>query len=616
MSNRQALLFLAAVVAGIFGVMTSNFIVIGLGVIAMAVAFHSLRDTSTMPSIAGHYVLIIFAVLVSGLTILFVVQDVNNPAIPSLWVASMLLFLSAAIRFDGVSLKEERPVAATAGFLRKHGLAIPVLLVAFALRIYNLEQLPPLHGDEGEMGLVALKILQNDGPPIIGTGWSDHPALFHYLQAIFIANLGQTGFALRILSVIAGVVSVALVYQLGRRGWGFTTGLIAAWLMAVSVLQINYSRIGLNNIESTLAILLFLVLLARFKREKVVIFVIAGLVVGLSQYMYFGSRLIPIVAVVLLLFMWKKKMTDLRQIAALALAALISFAPLGAFYITHPAPFYYRSQAVLVLSEANVKHTLQAEDAVLPDDLLPLLGKQLERNLNFFIQAGDLSAFYSSAVPGFDILTSIMFWLGLGVVLARAGRYHEFSLLIWLGLGIFIGGVLTNDAPNSPRLLIVTPAVFLLGGVLIQRVGGLLSSYPKALRYLLLVSILALTGYLNFKIYFIDFAQNFPPSNLVADSIARDFGKVGDDYLVYLAGQPHLYAKYGTIHFLAGDDVEDLDNVAAIPPLNGKGLLVIALPNQTETLEDIKNHIPGGTSVDRVNGDNFPIYTIYEIPAQ
>jgi len=616
MSNRQALLFLAAVVAGIFGVMTSNFIVIGLGVIAMAIAFHTLRDTSTIPNIASHYVLLILAVFLSGLTTLFVVQDFTNPVIPSLWVASMLLYLAGAVKLDGISLKEKRPAITTSGFLRQHGLLIPVLLVAFALRIYNLEQLPPLHGDEGEMGLVALKILHHDGPPIIATGWNDHPALFHYLQAVFVAPLGHTGFALRLPSVIAGVLCVVLVYQLGRRGWGFTTGLTAAWLMAVSGLQINYSRIGLNNIESALAILLFLVLLARFKREKVVIFVITGLVVGLSQYMYFGSRLIPIVAVVLLLFMGKKKMANRLQIAALALGALISFAPLGAFYFTHPAPFYYRSQAVLVLSEANVKHTLQAEDAVLPDDLLPLLGKQLERNLNFFIQAGDISAFYSSAVPGFDILTSIMFWLGLGVVLARAGRYYEFSLLIWLGLGILIGGILTNDAPNSPRLLIVTPAVFLMGGVLIERVGGLLSSYPKVLRYGLLIGIMALTGYLNFKIYFFDFAKNFPPSNLVADSIARDLEKVGDDYLVYLAGQPHLYAKYGTIHFLAGDNVEDLDNVAAIPPLNGKGLMVIALPDQTATLEDIKRRIPGGTSFDRVNGDNSPMYSVYEIPAR
>ncbi len=44
--------------------------------------------------------------------------------------------------------------------------------------------------------------------------------------------------------------------------------------------------------------------------------------------------------------------------------------------------------------------------------------------------------------------------------------------------------MLTSDAPNSPRLLIVIPVVFLLGGVLVQQAGyrcmgaGVVNMFP------------------------------------------------------------------------------------------------------------------------------------------
>jgi hypothetical protein len=188
--------------------------------------------------------------------------------------------------------------------------------------------------------------------------------------------------------------------------------------------------------------------------------------------------------------------------------------------------------------------------------------------------------------------------------------------LIWLGLGLILGGILTIDAPNAPRLLIVTPCVYLLGGVLVQRVGRLLSAYPARWKALALLSLLALTGYLNFRIYFHDFRQNLPARNLAIDSMAREMKSVGEEYQVLLLGLPQLSARYGTIRFLAGDEVEDLDQPENIPPLNGKGLLIIALPHQAETLAAIKERLPGGVSFTRANGLNDPLYTAYYIPAQ
>jgi hypothetical protein len=412
------------------------------------------------------------------------------------------------------------------------------------------------------------------------------------------------------------VLCIPLVYKLGRQGWGVVAGLAAAWLMTVSHLHIHFSRIGLNNIESTLAMLLFLALVTRIQPARLTLLAVSGLVVGLAQYLYYGSRVIPLIAVVLLFVFWQKKMVDLKQLAAFGLGVLIAYAPLGAFYVTRPDTFVSRSRGVFVLDEQNVKHTLQSDAASIPHDLLPLLKEQVNRNLNFFVKWGDRSAFYSPSVPGFDLVTSILFWLGLGLAVTRLRRFQEIAVLIWLGLGLLFGGILTNDAPNAPRLLIVIPGVFLLGGILLQQAGRSLSLYPQKFKVLALGLVLALAGFLNLKIYFHDFVSDLPPRNLGSDSIAREIKAAGPADDVFLMGQPHLSVKYGTIHFLAGDTAADLADAADIPASNGRGLLVIALPDQVDNLETIEQRIPGGISWTRVNQRNEPVYTVYHVPVQ
>jgi 4-amino-4-deoxy-L-arabinose transferase-like glycosyltransferase len=616
LSSKRLGLCIAAVVMAVLGVLTGSLWLIGGGMAAIVAACQGISETYTLPRIAGHYGLLLGALLVSAIICTLVFQNFENPVINLLWLIAMCMYIIAALRFDRAIPTEATTPRHENKSLKKHVLIIPVILIAFALRIYNLETLPPLHGDEGEMGLAALQVLENEAPPLTAVGWMHHPALFHYLQAGPVAILGRTGLALRILSVVAGVLCIPLIYNLAQRGWGVVAGLAAAWLMAVSHLHIHFSRIGLNNIESTLAMLLFLTLMIRIRPNRLTLLAVSGLVVGLAQYLYYGSRVIPLIAAVLLFVFWQKKMIDVKQLAAFGLGFLIAFAPLGSFYVTQPDAFISRSRGVFLLNEQNVKHTLQSDEASVPHDLLPLLKEQVNRNLNFFVKGGDRSPFYSASIPGFDLVTSILFWLGLGLVLTRLRRFHEIAILIWLGLGLLFGGILTSDAPNAPRLLIVIPVVFLLGGILLQQAGRLLSLYPQTLKVLALGLILALAGYFNLKIYFHDFVSDLPPRNLTSDSVAREIKTAGPADDVFLLGQPHLSVKYGTIHYLAGDSAIDLAGSADIPAPNGRGLLIIALPDQVDNLKAIEQRIPGGTIWTRVNRRNDPIYTTYHVPVQ
>lgn len=68
-----------------------------------------------------------------------------------------------------------------------------------------------------------------------------HPPFYYSLLHLWL-YLGEGEFVVRSLSAVIGVVSIAVIYQLGRKLFDEKTGLIAAMLLAVSPLHIWYSQ--------------------------------------------------------------------------------------------------------------------------------------------------------------------------------------------------------------------------------------------------------------------------------------------------------------------------------------------------------------------------------------
>ena len=65
--------------------------------------------------------------------------------------------------------------------------------------------------------------------------WHDHPPLVFWIQHIFIKLIGENNFAFRLPSAILGILSVLLIYLIGKRLYSEKVGLISALLMAVTV---------------------------------------------------------------------------------------------------------------------------------------------------------------------------------------------------------------------------------------------------------------------------------------------------------------------------------------------------------------------------------------------
>ena len=194
------------------------------------------------------------------------------------WVAGMILIMVSSYVYDhelsqryglqkGIA---EEAVAAKLRFTQVDWFLVgAITAVALVLRLYRLDDfLPTMHGDEGEMGMLALLALHGPASgvsptplPLFRTAFLDHPTLFHYLQAGALWLFGESLTGLRTLSAIFGALCVPVVYGIGRIGWGRIAGITASWLLAVSHLHLHYSRIALNNVQSIWFTALFILLM-------------------------------------------------------------------------------------------------------------------------------------------------------------------------------------------------------------------------------------------------------------------------------------------------------------------------------------------------------------------
>lgn len=534
-------------------------------------------------------------------------------------------------------------------------IVLGITAMALWLRLYRLNDfLPSMHGDEGEMGELARLALRGPASgirpqplPLFGIGFLDHPTLFHYLQAPALVLFGDSLSGLRTLSAIFGALCVPPLYLIARRGWGQIAAVTAAWLLAVSHLHIHYSRIALNNIQSvwTIVVLVMLFVLAfsqqrqqqnqqqqQQQRPAVLLLILAGLTIGLSQYFYYGSRLLPVVAGIYLLFLLFKRQFSFAQFLGLAMATLVPYSPMLYLYSRNWQSFLNRTQGVSVISPEGVAHILGG-DATWPRDIPWLLWEQLKRNSSFFVDKGDSSSFYLQDLPAFDPLTVLLFWLGLGLVLTRGRRFQNFALLVWVGTGVVLGGILTNDSPYGPRLIMMVPAVYLIAAVPLQRLYNVLHQLWSAAAHVVVGGVLILAGLgtlqANYTTYF-DTYTRFTP-NMLAISMAHTIDRDSDEYRFYIYGEPHFYANYSVLRFITpeserynastveevvtaiqGEAADDLDGTKS-KDTEKKGIVIIALLHRVQEFDTLATLFPGGIREEHTNAAGQLLYLSYRL---
>ena len=198
------------------------------------------------------------------------------------------------------------------------GLVGLVLLLATLIRLYQLDDLPAgLWYDEADNLFHARHIQQSPGAAPVFAPSTNLPSLFLLPIAAVIELTGLTVTSGRLVSVLFGVAGVAAMFLLVRSMMGPRLAVVAAFLMAVSRWDINWSRIGMHGITAPLFAALTAYLTLRALRSgRLHDYGYAGAAMGLGMWFYSAHRLFPLVVGFMLLHHLLTKRPRLRRFAA------------------------------------------------------------------------------------------------------------------------------------------------------------------------------------------------------------------------------------------------------------------------------------------------------------
>ncbi|MBI4319184.1 MAG: glycosyltransferase family 39 protein [Chloroflexi bacterium] len=378
-----------------------------------------------------------------------------------------------------------------------------VLLVALFLRAHDLDSIPGgVYLDEADNGLVGLRLLEMEYSPF--TELRDSNAtLYFYLLGFGLKLLGTSAFALRVVAVGAGVLTVAVFFVLARRYFGWAAALAATFLLAVSRWHINFSRIAFEALLVPLfGALAVMFLLRGLQTRRYVDLTLAGLFFGLGFHTYIGFRVFPLILFSFALHLAISRHPSWRVVlpgvAIFLVGIWLTLAPLGVYVAKNPDAFVRRMTA------ASVMNDVERQKSYLP------IWANLQKSMLMFNWEGDPRARHNlPKQPMLDFVSGALFVFGIAYSLYRFRDSQSFLLLAWLVLGLLPGVFsLADSNPHSLRTVGVVPAVFLLTGVFWEEaLAGVarLGSWRRGALALLTVPLLAASGaaaYLNYDTLF------------------------------------------------------------------------------------------------------------------
>ncbi|MBN1121276.1 MAG: glycosyltransferase family 39 protein [Anaerolineae bacterium] len=467
---------------------------------------------------------------------------------------------------------------------------IAALMVIIGLgvvfRFYKLDAIPnEMTSDHVEKLLDSYDVSQGIRH-VFFTRNGGREAIQFYLVALAskLFGTGMSFLTLKLVSALEGLALIPVILLLGRELVDRETGYIGAGLVAISWWHTALSRLALRIVLTPLVFTLILVCLIRGIRSgRRKAWIWAGIWMGVGVYAYQALRMAPLVAGAALVCavggpliqmigarikndgaVAQKETIALRiaqkQLTNFVLAGMVAlafFVPMLRVWHDYPDQLWNRVINRTTASEVDIQ-----------GEPLAIFAENYQNALLMFNKQGD--AAWISAVPGepmLDRVTGVLFIVGVLAWLARLWQRRDpvdffavLAVLIML-LPSALAIAFPIENPSATRASGVIPIVFLWAAwplaLLIQQWGS--KGNPATLKASATIGVVlvgAVIGWLNFRTYFVDFAESYRRAALnpseVAAAVRETVGADGSLEGVWLEGWP-FWHDYRAIGIEAGD---------------------------------------------------------------
>lgn len=496
-------------------------------------------------------------------------------------------------------------------------LLLLALLAAALLRFWALDAAPPgLYRDEAYNGLDALRVLEGEHALFFPANNGREPA-YIYLTAAAVALLGRTAPAVRLAAAVAGTLTTLIVYGLGRAWFGERSGLLAAWLWAITLWPVHLSRVGLRPIllVPLLGLTFWLGTIA-YRRRRPGWWMAAGIAYGLAFYTYLAVRFTP----VLLLALFVVLLLTGREKGRGLWPGLVWFA-LGTAVTLLPFTLLITRQPEILLGRVGQVSLLNP--AVHGGDLPGTLLRQSGTALGMFLWRGDDILRHNPAGrPVFDLIMALPFLAGLLWTLRHWRRPPAQALLLWGG--VMLGPtILAEDTPHFLRAVGVLPAVLFFPALGMAWGWRWLNDHGRSW-WGPIALILLLSGSATFTIHdYVEYAQDVDTAYLfeaAAVELAEEIAGTGEETAVYLEQRfwsgwpsiPFLVTRPGVTRFRPDEGLPSLTPPAVVYawPYQSLAYLPAAWPETA-----LITARPGPPARGDLEAEAYPLYVRYSVAA-
>lgn len=237
-----------------------------------------------------------------------------------------------------------------------------ILTVAIFLRFWQFTEFPPgLYPDEAVNGVNGLQAVETGNYQVFYQDNNGREGLWMNVQGLVSKALGPSPWALRLPSMVVGVLTVLGLFFLGRELFSNEVALVAAALLASSFWHTVFSRMAFRAILLPFVLVwLFYFFIRGLKRGRVSDFVLAGLFFGLGFHTYISFRIVPflLVGLVVVLAILKVRgvWSSYKQpnfcwpcaLGLMVIAALVVAMPMLLYLVNHPEDMAGRTGGISV----------------------------------------------------------------------------------------------------------------------------------------------------------------------------------------------------------------------------------------------------------------------------